>query len=212
MAFLIDEAFLPATLTASPMTDDEFAEFCAAHPDLSFEMTSRNDLIVMPPNYTLTGVRNRIIIARLDAWAEVDGRGTTGDSSTGFVLPDGSRLSPDAWWIDLRKVASLDPAEVQRYWHLCPDFVVELKSHWDRLPTLREKMGTWIANGAELAWLIDAEARTVEIYRSGQAPEVRKDIGFIDGEGPFAGFHLPLESIWNPLPGKDVQSPVTRKH
>ena len=78
----------------------------------------------------------------------------------------------------------------------------ELKSHWDRLPTLREKMGTWIANGAELAWLIDAEARTVEIYRSGQAPEVRKDIGFIDGEGPFAGFHLPLESIWNPLPGK----------
>jgi len=33
MAFVIDDAFLPATLSAQPMTDKEFA-FCAEHPDL----------------------------------------------------------------------------------------------------------------------------------------------------------------------------------
>jgi len=33
MAFLIDAAFLPATLTVPPVTDEQFAEFCAEHPD-----------------------------------------------------------------------------------------------------------------------------------------------------------------------------------
>jgi len=34
MAMLLEDAFLPATLTAPPMTDEEFAQFCAEHPDL----------------------------------------------------------------------------------------------------------------------------------------------------------------------------------
>jgi hypothetical protein len=33
MAVVIDEVWLPATLTASPMTDEQFAEFCAENPD-----------------------------------------------------------------------------------------------------------------------------------------------------------------------------------
>lgn len=51
MAFVLEDAFLPATLTVDPMTDDEFAEFCAEHPDLFFEMTGEGELIVMPPTY-----------------------------------------------------------------------------------------------------------------------------------------------------------------
>jgi hypothetical protein len=55
MAFMIDDAFLPATLTAHPMTDEEFAGFCAGHPDLFFEMTGEGEIIVMPPAYSLKG-------------------------------------------------------------------------------------------------------------------------------------------------------------
>ena len=36
MAFVIDEALLPATLSSPPMTDQQFADFCAEHPDLFF--------------------------------------------------------------------------------------------------------------------------------------------------------------------------------
>jgi len=57
MAFTIDEAFLPAVLTAQPMTDEQFAEFCSEHPDLFFEMSAEGELIVMPPPYSLTGIR-----------------------------------------------------------------------------------------------------------------------------------------------------------
>ena len=58
MAFLIGDEFLPATLTAHPMTDEEFAGFCAEHPDLFFEMTAEGEIIVMPPTYSVTGARN----------------------------------------------------------------------------------------------------------------------------------------------------------
>src|SRR5450432_1654744 len=98
MALVIDGAFLPATLTAPPMTDEEFAAFCAEHPDLFFEMTAEGDLVVMPPTRSLTGARNCQISGQLLIWALKDGRGIATDSSTGFVLANGARRSPDCAW------------------------------------------------------------------------------------------------------------------
>jgi Uma2 family endonuclease len=54
MPFVIDDIYLPATITASPMTDGEFA-FCAGHPDLFFEMSAEGEIIVMPPTYSTSG-------------------------------------------------------------------------------------------------------------------------------------------------------------
>lgn len=65
------------------MSDDAFAELCAAHPDVVLEMTADHELIVRPPNFTLTGIRNREILAQLDRWAAVDGRGISADASAG---------------------------------------------------------------------------------------------------------------------------------
>ena len=195
----IDESFLPATLTGHPMTDEEFAEFCSEHPDLFFEMTAEGDIIVMPATYTLTGIRNSRITRQLDAWAEQDSRGFASDSSTGFVLPNGARRSPDAAWTSKAGMQQLSPASLERYWRLCPEFVIELKSAIDKLPVLREKMREWIANGAQLGWLIDAEQRSVEIHRPGRDPESLSSIESVRGEGPVEGFALNLSPVWDPL-------------
>ena len=199
MAFVIDDEFLPATLTAHPMTDEEFAAFCAEHPDLFFEMTAEGEIIVMPPTYSCTGAQNSGISGELYAWAKQDGRGIATDSSTGFVLPNGARRSPDASWTLKSRIAKLDPANRSGFWHLCPDFVIELKSSSDRPRKLREKMREYLANGARLGWLIDPDHRSVTIYRSDAEPETRTDIDSIAGEGPVAGFILDLSSVWNPL-------------
>ncbi|MBM3735772.1 MAG: Uma2 family endonuclease [Acidobacteria bacterium] len=156
MAFSIDDALLPATLTAGPMTD----------------------LI----------------------WADLDGRGVTTESSTGFVLPDGARRSPDAGWIENSRIPADGAPDLDEYWHTCPNFVIELKSRTDRLPTLREKMEEWISSGVSLGWLIDPETRTVEIYRPGRDPESLKNPDRVRGEGPVEGFTLDLKKVWNPLP------------
>ena len=198
MALTIEESFLPAILTAPPMTDEEFAAFCSEHPDLFFETTATGDLIVMPPNYTLTGARNQEIGRQLSNWA-LTSQGVVTDSSTGFVLPNGARRSPDAAWTSRGRIAALDPAQVERYWHLAPDFVIELRSHSNRLPVLQAKMQEWIDNGAALAWLIDPDRRVVEIYRPAQPPEVLENASSIQAEGPVAGFTLDLQRVWEPL-------------
>src|SRR4051794_5196297 len=83
MAMLLEDSFLPATLSAPPMTDEEFAAFCAEHPDLFFEMTADGELVVMPPTHSDTGARNFEILRQLGTWTKQDGRGIGTDSSTG---------------------------------------------------------------------------------------------------------------------------------
>ncbi len=199
MAFTIDEAFLPAILTAPPMTDEQFAAFCSEHPNLFFEMSAEGELIVRPPNYTLTACRHRAILTQLDRWAQSNELGTVSDASGGFLLRNGARRAPDAAWTLKSRVRALDPKMVERYWRLCPDFVIEVRSQTDRWRTLREKLREWIENGAQLAWLIDPESRTAEIYRPNGGVEVRANPEFLKGEGPVEGFFLDLLPVWDPL-------------
>ncbi len=63
-------------------------------------------------------------------------------------------------------------------------------------------MREWIANGAKLAWLIDAESRTVEIYRPNTEPELVAGVDSVAGEGPVSGFVLNLQRVWDPLAGR----------
>ena len=60
-------------------------------------------------------------------------------------------------------------------------------------------MDEWIANGAQLAWLIVPEKRTVYVYRPGNPVEELSDVDFVAGEGPAAGFRLDLADIWEGL-------------
>lgn len=199
MNFTIGEENLPAILTATPMSDDEFAELCAEHPDLFFEMSAEAELVIMPPSFSLMTYRHRAILTQLDAWAQRDGRGHAGDASGGFVLANGARRSPDVFWMLRARVRALDPKSLKRYWHLCPDFVIEVRSATDRLRTLREKMREWVDNGAQLAWLIDPETRCVEIYRPGSEPQQLTAAETVVGEGPVEGFVLNLAPVWDPL-------------
>ena len=198
MTLALDDAFLPATLAGHPMSDDEFAAFCAEHPDLLFEMSAEGEIIVMPPTYSKTGVRNSRINRQLDAWAEADGRGFTCDSSSGFVLPNGARRSPDAAWVLTSRVEALDSESQEKYWHLAPDFVIELKSSTDRLKVLQSKMREWMANGSQLGWLIDPGSRSVTVYRADGTEETQTGIDSIAGEGLVAGFVLQLSRVWDP--------------
>lgn len=130
------------------MTDQRFADFCAEHPDLLFEMTAEGELIVSPPNFSTTSLQNRDILGQLARWATADGRGFVIDSSAGYVLPSGARRSPDASWTPKYLVRQLPLASRDTYWHLCPAFVIELRSKTDRLPALRQKMQEYLDNGA----------------------------------------------------------------
>jgi len=199
MPFVINDANLPAILTAQPMTDEQFTAFCAEHPDLNFEMSAEGELIVMAPTHSDTGARNSGIGAQLFDWANKDRRGVVCDSSTGFVLPNGARRSPDASWTLKSRVQQLGAGRRKAFWHLCPDFVIEVKSDSDRWKPLQQKMLEYMRQGAHLGWLIDPENKSVEIYRPDGKAEIRAEVDKLAGEGPMAGFVLDLTYVWDPL-------------
>jgi Uma2 family endonuclease len=111
-------------------------------------------------------------------------------------LPDGSMLSPDAAWVERSRWEALSDRDQERFVPLCPDFVIELRSPSDNLAELKEKMERWIANGAQLAWLIDPTEETVSVYRPGESSEVHHHPTSVQGNGVMAGFELVMARIW----------------
>jgi Uma2 family endonuclease len=196
---LVDDRYLPVTLTTGSLTDAEFVDLATQYPDYFLELTADGEIVIAPPNYTLNGVRNGAIGAQLQEWSNRNGRGVATDCTGGFRLPNGALRAPDAAWTLKRRIYELSDEIFQGFWHLCPNFLVELRSHTDRLPALHAKMQEWIDNGSQLAWLIDPEREAVEIYRPGREPETRVGIESIAGEGPVEGFVLDLRRVWDPL-------------
>jgi Uma2 family endonuclease len=183
---------------ARHMSDDEFSAFCAANPDLRIERTAKGEIVIMPGTGFETGNQNAGLTAQLYSWANRDGRGRAVDSSVEYFLPSGAARSPDASWVPRSRLAKLTAEQKKKFLQLCPDFVVELRSPSDRLPSLQAKMREWIENGAKLGWLIDPSTRSVYIYRPGQATERLVNPHRVEGEPPIDSFVLVMADIWNP--------------
>lgn len=178
------------------LTVAQFEQLCRDNRDLRLELTSKGELIVMPPTGSKTGQRNFSLTSQLGGWVRKDGTGVAFDSSTGFTLPDGAIVSPDASWIRRERWDALTEEEQEGFAPLCPDFVIELRSHSDSLSRLQNKMQEYIENGAKLAWLIDPLKRRVCIYRPGNEPEVLEDPETLSGEPLLRGFVLNVHELW----------------
>jgi Uma2 family endonuclease len=179
-----------------PMSDEELLSFCAVNDFMRVEREANGEILVMTPANSKTSKMNIRIARLLDEWAEADGRGFAFDSSGGFTLPDTSMRNPDAAWIERSRWEGLTNSQQSSFAPVCPDFVIELRSPADRLALVEAKMEMWIANGAEVAWLIDPERKVVAIYRPGDSPEVLHDPTSVQGTGPVAGFELVMARVW----------------
>ena len=191
------ETELPVRLRFErPMTDAELLRFCEANEVLRVERDANGEILVMTPAGFGRSKMNVRISRLLDEWAEEDGRGVTTGPDAGYVLPDGSMRMPDAAWTSLLRLERAGVTDRAGFASICPDFVIELRSLSDRLSPLQAKMEMWIANGAEVAWLIDPQRKTVEIYRPGDSPEVLHEPSSVQGTGPVAGFELVMARVW----------------
>jgi len=185
--------FSPLTTKVS---DEQFTELCRRNPDLRIELTSEGDLIIMPPTGGKTGARNFYLTGKFSVWVEKDATGRGFDSSTEFTLPNGAKRSPDVSWVRLERWNALSDEEQEEFPPLCPDFVIELRSRSDRLKELQQKMEEYMANGAELGWLIDPFDKKIYVYRPRITVEVLDNPKEISGEPLLKGFVLDVQSLW----------------
>ena len=178
------------------LTDDELLEFCLANEPARVERDANGELIVMSPNFSDGGAVEGDVYLELGVWARQDGRGKTFGPNSGFTLPDGSMRAADAAWIAWERWNAMTDAQRHSYAPICPEFVIEVRSAKDRLPALQLRMLEWIANGAELAWLIDPKTRVVEVYRRDDEVEVHQNPTSVQGTGPMRGFELVVARVW----------------
>lgn len=179
-----------------------FEKACRDNPLGKIEQEPNGDILIMAPTGAESSDRNAELLMQLALWAKKDGRGRVFDSQALFILPDGSKKSPDASWVHRDKLLRLPREERRDFAKLVPDFVIELVSPSDRFTEAKRKMQAWRRNGVDLGWLIHADRREVLIYRrdaSDETPEVLRNPDQVMGDGPVAGFVLEMAEIWKGL-------------
>jgi Uma2 family endonuclease len=182
---------------------EQFAVICQANPEAVLELDASGRLIHMTPTGSETGARNSSLLILMGLAVRSAGLALKlFDSSTGFLLPDGSVLSPDASLVRQERWQALTQEQRRGFAPLCPDLVVELASPSDQGPrgltALRRKMAAYQANGAQLGWLLIPEEQAVEVWpTTGAGDPQRLDAATVLDAGLlFPGLCIDLEEIW----------------
>ncbi len=178
------------------LTDEHFLQLCQANPDVKFEQQANGDLIIVAPTGGETGSYNSEVNADFVIWKRQTQSGVVFDSSTCFRLPNGAKRSPDVAWITAERWNALAPEDRKKFPLIAPDFVLELVSPSDNLADVQAKMREYIANGVRLGWLIDPDAKLVEIYRPGQPVAVLQAPQTLSGEDVLPEFELPCDRFF----------------
>ncbi len=181
---------------AVPLSDEELMRFSETNKPWKIERNKEGELTVMTPVGGLGGTHEVLIASELYIWARTDGRGLAFGSNTGFNLPDGSCLSPDAAWLSLPRWNALTSEQQIGYPPLCPEFIIEVRSQSDSRRLLDLKMQLWLENGAQLAWLIDPIDGNASIFHAGVPVEALSRPELLQGTGPVAGFELGTTRLW----------------
>ena len=189
---------LPADLRLTP---EQFALVCDENREAVLELSADGRVITMTPTGSETGARNGELFFQLKLFARATAAWKAFDSSTGFLLPDGSVLSPDASLVRLERWQALTPEQRRAFAPLCPDLVAELASPSDDGPrgltALRRKMAAYRANGARLGWLLLPDEQAVEVWPASGEPRRIEQAEVLAAGPEFPGLELELAEIWN---------------
>jgi Uma2 family endonuclease len=180
------------TLTVTP---EQFDRLCIDNPDLRLELTPNLELIVMAPAGGESSEKNNDLSGQVWYWNRQTNLGRVFDSSGGydFTAISGGQPSPDVSWIEKSR---LEGVNIIGFIPVVPDFVIELRSATDNLKPLQKKMKDYQQVGVRMGLLINPKNQQVEIYRSGQEPEILEAPISIDCSEVMPGFILSMERIW----------------
>jgi Uma2 family endonuclease len=197
MQIQLEVPSLPTRLILeSSLSDEEFECLAMTNEFMQLERTKDGEIILNAPAGNFTSDGNSEIIYQLRAWWKTHRKGRVYDSNGGFFLKDGSSYSPDAAYATAEQLVGFTSKELARFPHLCPAFVIELVSRTDRRKTVEAKMLSWMANGAQIAWLIDPYKRSITIFEAGKSPRTTR-ARIVHGAGPIAGFEFHTADVWS---------------
>ena len=188
------------TLSLKPFMDriseTDLEQLCKENPEARLEINTEGQLIIMSPTGSESGKFNISLAAQVWTWNNRTKLGVAFDSSTGFKLSNGAVRSPDVSWVTLTKWNSLTKQQQRKFAPIDPDFVIELMSPTDDLDELQNKMREYMNCGVRLGWLINPDAKQVEIYRQQKESETLDNPANLSGENTLPGLIVDLQDIF----------------
>ena len=195
----------PITLRLPPqweLTDKRLVELGETNEPLGFERTAEGVLQISFPFGFKTGENAISVGAQIVNWRFERDLGRATGATSGYSLPDGALLVPDAAWISDERLAGIE-IEPTNPLPAAPDFVLAVRSLSQNIRDQQEKMERWMANGVRLGWLIDPYDALVWIYREGQAePELLERPDTLSGEDVMVGLVVDLTRLWRANEGR----------
>jgi Uma2 family endonuclease len=164
-------------------------------PDSPFRHELSAGLLVAEPLPSHRHDRTtRRLLRLLEAFVEARGIGEV-FGEAGYVLardPDTVR-GPDISFVSRERLSDFDDA---RFFSGAPDLAVEILSPSNRPGEIHAKVADYLAAGARLVWVVDAERKSVTTYRELLAPRRLKASDELDGDDVLPGLIIPLGSIF----------------
>ena len=172
--------------TFADMTMDEFVALVESNPDSHFEFNAAGDVIEMTPmpehgiSQTLTGTR-------LTLWLWTGALpGYHAGSEITFDLGDW-RCQPDV---------CVHHARGKTFPREAPLLAVEIRSESNTWRELRAKAARYLEHGTLMVWLIETDARSLELHVRNAAPQTLRGDEVIDGGEVLPGFGLPVSDLF----------------
>ena len=175
----------------------------ALYPDYQIELRE-GKLIIMSPSDSVSGEIGVRFTTLLGTWVYNHNLGRVLDASTGFRMPNGDLLSPDVSFVSRERLKQ----NPRTYLSVVPQLIVEIKSSYDRLRELEEKIALFLSQGVQVGILIDPDTHTVCVYRSGglntnagsgeSTPQMTtmRDGDTLTIPELFPGWEIPITSLW----------------
>ena len=177
-----------------PVSDEELRQLSAKNPGWQLERWKDGRLMVSPIGGE-SGYLEALLLGQLYRWNQQRGLGLVFSSATGFKLPDGSLLSPDAAFVFRDRWLGLSPEEREAFPPLAPDVALEIRSRSQTLEELRQKARAYLANGTRVVVLLDPYTHRVEVHRQGGAEEY-SDPQRIPLDPELPGFTLDAQELF----------------
>lgn len=105
------------------LSDDQFWQLCRQNPDTNFELSTKGELLVVPPVSPEGSSREVTLMAQVDNWNRRQNPGIVFSSPTIFQLPNGAKRMPDVAWICRDRYTALSWEERRGFPTIAPDFV-----------------------------------------------------------------------------------------
>ncbi len=123
------------------------------------------------------------------------GRLTGSDAGVWLERDPDTVREPDIAYFSAEKMPL--GTRVTGYAEVVPDLVVEVASPSDSLREVNDKALMWLSYGVRLVWVVNPDARRVDVYRPGRAASTLTENESLDGLDAIPGFTCAVSELFD---------------